>query len=75
MSQVEELQMRICNLPIEDCSKLREWFVQLEDELWDQKIRADFKAGKFNKLKFFAGSCGTGRSRRIVTRCANSVLG
>lgn len=50
MSQVEELQMRIRNLPIEDFSKLREWFFQLEDELWDQKIRADFKAGKFNKL-------------------------
>lgn len=50
MSQVEELQMRIRNLPIEDFSKLREWFLQLEDELWDQKIRADFKAGKFNKL-------------------------
>lgn len=50
MSQVEELQMRIRNLPIEDFSKLREWFHQLEDELWDQKIRADFKAGKFNKL-------------------------
>lgn len=50
MSQIEELQMRIRNLPIEDFSKLREWFLQLEDELWDQKIRADFKAGKFNKL-------------------------
>ncbi|MDG4550989.1 MAG: hypothetical protein P9F19_16205 [Candidatus Contendobacter sp.] len=50
MSQVEELQMRIRNLPIEDFSKLREWFLQLEDEFLDQKIRADFKAGKFNKL-------------------------
>lgn len=50
MSQVEEIQMRIRNLPIEDFSKLREWFLQFEDELWDQKIRADFKAGKFNKL-------------------------
>jgi hypothetical protein len=50
MSQIEELQMRIRNLPIEDFSKLREWFLQFEYELWDQKIRADFKAGKFNKL-------------------------
>ena len=50
MSQVEELQMRIRNLPIEDFSKLREWFLQFEDELWDQKIRANFKAGKFNKF-------------------------
>ncbi len=50
MSQVEELQMRIRNLPIEDFSKLREWFLQLEGELWDQLISSDFKAWKFNKL-------------------------
>lgn len=50
MSQVEELQMRIRNLPTEDFSKLRDWFFQLEDELWDQQISADFKAEKFNKL-------------------------
>jgi len=41
--------MRIRNLPTEDFSKLREWFLQLEDELWDQQISADFKAGKFNE--------------------------
>lgn len=50
MSQVEELQVRIRNLPAEDFSKLRDWFLQLEDDLWDQKISADFKAGKFNRL-------------------------
>jgi len=50
MSQVEELQIRIRNLPKKDFSKLREWFLQLEDELWDQQISADFRAGKFNKL-------------------------
>lgn len=48
MSQVEELQIQIRNLPTEDFSKLREWFLQLEDELWDQQISTDFKAGKFN---------------------------
>ena len=50
MSQVEELQVRIRDLPEKDFSKLREWFFQLEDELWDQQISADFKAGKFNRL-------------------------
>jgi len=50
MSQVEELQVRIRDLPEEDFSKLREWFFQLEDELWDQQISADFRAGKFNRL-------------------------
>lgn len=50
MTQVEELQTRIRNLPTEDFSELREWFLQLEDDLWDRQISADFKAGKFNKL-------------------------
>jgi len=50
MTQVEELQVRIRSLPIEEFSKLRDWFLQLEDEIWDQKISEDFKAGKFNKL-------------------------
>ena len=50
MTQVEELQTRIRNLPIADFSELREWFLQLEDELWDQQISADFKAGKFDRL-------------------------
>lgn len=50
MSEIEELQTRIRNLPTEDFSKLRDWFIQLEDDLWDKKISADFKAGKFNQL-------------------------
>ena len=50
MTQVEELQTRIRNLPTEDFSQLREWFLQLEDDLWDQQISADFKAGKFDRL-------------------------
>lgn len=50
MTQVEEIQTRIRNLPTEDFSQLREWFLQLEDDLWDQQISADFKAGKFDKL-------------------------
>jgi len=50
MSQVEELQICIRNLSTEDFSKLRDWFLELEDELWDQQISADFKAGKLNRL-------------------------
>jgi len=50
MSEIEELQTRIRKLPTEDFSKLRDWLIQFEDELWDKKISADFKAGKFNKL-------------------------
>jgi len=38
MAEVEELEARIRNLPKEDFSRLRDWFYQLEDELWDQQI-------------------------------------
>jgi hypothetical protein len=50
MTEIEELETRIRNLPKEDFLKFRDWFYQLEDELWDQQIKFDFKAGKFDKL-------------------------
>ncbi|MEK7400090.1 MAG: hypothetical protein AAB116_24360 [Candidatus Poribacteria bacterium] len=50
MTEIEELESRIRNLPKEDFSKFRDWFYQLEDELWDQQIKSDFKVGKFDKL-------------------------
>jgi hypothetical protein len=50
MTEIEELETHIRNLPKEDFLKFRDWFYQLEDELWDQEIKSDFKAGKFDKL-------------------------
>jgi hypothetical protein len=50
MTEIEELETRIRNLPKEDFLKFRDWFYQLEDEFWDQQIKFDFKAGKFDKL-------------------------
>ncbi len=50
MSEVEELEARIINLPRQDMAKLRDWFLQLDDQHWDQQIASDFKAGKFKGL-------------------------
>jgi hypothetical protein len=50
MSEVEELEARIINLPRQDLAKLRDWFLQLDDQLWDQQIASDFRAGKFQAL-------------------------
>ena len=50
MTEVEELETRVRNLPKEDFSKFRDWFFQVENELWDKQIKADFQAGKFNRL-------------------------
>jgi hypothetical protein len=50
MSEVEELEARISKLTRQDMARLRDWFLQLDNQLWDQQIAADFKAGKFNGL-------------------------
>jgi hypothetical protein len=50
MSEVEELEARIVNLTRQDMARLRDWFLQLDDRLWDQQIASDFKAGKFQGL-------------------------
>ena len=66
MTQLEELQVSIRSLPIEDFSKLRDWFLELENEIWDQKISDDFKAGKFNKLIEKArAECSQGKAREL----------
>ncbi|MGP0064949.1 MAG: hypothetical protein ACLQGP_15290 [Isosphaeraceae bacterium] len=50
MSEVEELEARIINLTRQDMARLRDWFLQLDDRLWDQQIASDFKAGRFQGL-------------------------
>lgn len=50
MSEVEELEARIIKLPRQELAKLQEWFLKLDDQLWDQQIASDFKAGKFQAL-------------------------
>jgi hypothetical protein len=50
MSEVEELEARISNLNRQDLAKLRDWFLQLDDRLWDQQIASDLEAGKLNGL-------------------------
>ncbi len=50
MSEVEELEARILNLPRQDLAKLREWFLELDHQLWDLQIASDYKAGRFKRL-------------------------
>jgi len=50
MSEVEELESRVGSLSSEDFAAFREWFIKHEDDLWDQQIASDYRAGKFNKL-------------------------
>jgi hypothetical protein len=50
MSEVEELEARIMNLPRQDMARLRDWFLEFDNQFWDQQIASDVKAGKFKGL-------------------------
>ena len=50
MSEVEELETRVRNLPSAALAQFRDWFHAFENEVWDRQIASDFKAGKFDKL-------------------------
>ena len=50
MSDLEELERKIQNLPIEDLSKFRAWFIEFDHLVWHKQIEADSKAGKLHGL-------------------------
>jgi len=50
MSELEEIEQRIRNLPPAELAKFRAWFVEFDHLLWDRQIEADSKAGKLDKL-------------------------
>jgi hypothetical protein len=50
MSNLEELEHKIQNLPVEELSKFRAWFIEFDHLLWDKQIEADSKAGKLDGL-------------------------
>jgi hypothetical protein len=50
VSEVEQLEHKIENLPPRDLAKLRAWFVEFDARVWDDQIEADAKAGKLDGL-------------------------
>lgn len=46
MTEIEELEAKVSELPNDKFSIFRDWFYQFENELWDKKIATDFRSGK-----------------------------
>jgi len=66
MSELEELENRIRNLPPEDLAKFRAWFVEFDHILWDRQIQSDAKSGKLDRLVNEAlADYKTGKARKI----------
>lgn len=50
MSELEELEQRIRNLPADELAKFRAWFIEFDHLRWDRQIEADSDAGKLDQL-------------------------
>jgi hypothetical protein len=50
MNDLKELERKIQNLPIEELSKFRAWFIEFDHLVWDKQIEADSRAGKLDGL-------------------------
>ena len=66
MTDVEELEAKVSELPNEKLAIFRDWFYQFENESWDKQIASDFRAGKLNHLIEKARSeFAQGKARQI----------
>ena len=50
MTRIDELKAAVQQLPPEEMKSFRDWFEALQEDLWDQQIERDIKAGKLDKL-------------------------
>jgi len=50
MSKVKEIEAAITQLGPKEVHAVADWLQEYRDELWDQQISADAKAGKLDSL-------------------------
>ena len=50
MADVEQLERQVEKLSPGDLAKFRAWFHEFDARVWDQRIEADFKAGKLDRF-------------------------
>lgn len=50
MSELEQLEKQIRNLPPAELARFRAWFHAFDHLAWDKQIEADVKAGKLDGL-------------------------
>jgi hypothetical protein len=66
MTKIETVQLAIQDLSPEERTALRAWLDELEEQLFDEKLERDIKAGKFDDMadKALADHIA-GRTRRL----------
>jgi hypothetical protein len=50
MSELEQLEQQVLNLPPKVLAQFRAWFLEFDARAWDRQIEADLKEGKLDTL-------------------------
>ncbi len=50
MTQIEILEKQIADLDYDSFAKLREWFLEFDQAIWDEKLESDSNSGKLDFL-------------------------
>lgn len=50
MSTVEEITAAIEQLPTDEVARIRAWFMEFNERLWDEQIERDEQAGRLDAL-------------------------
>ena len=68
MTAIESIERAVEQLPVEELSKFREWFVNFDEVAWDAQIESDATAGKLDALAEEAlKEYSEGKTRRPLT--------
>jgi hypothetical protein len=51
---LEELELKISQLPPRDLAEFREWFLRFDGDRWDEQIEKDAGSGKLDSLALAA---------------------
>jgi hypothetical protein len=63
---LEQLEKTVSELPPDQLSKFREWFLAFDADKWDQQFECDVTAGRLNRLADEAiGEHQAGKSTKL----------
>lgn len=50
MTKIDDIKQAVAQLSADEMKAFRAWFDELQEQLWDEQIERDEKAGKLDKL-------------------------
>ena len=50
MSTIQEIERAVSDLPPEELSRFRAWFLEFDAQVWDEQFESDVAAGRLQAL-------------------------